>query len=190
MHESQPTLGVLPAFADRENRELDASVQALMASLKVTSAEVAAQSARGAAMVEHLRHVQLELASSQLRRDARVKELATEDHMRRLNAGEAVRHAHEQRASFRSQPPEHARRMPQHHTFHRRQTNQKPSSSSRAIHASRCGLCPVAGEAGEGGKGPRGREGKAARPYGCPGGGRGASGPILLSRPERKSLPG
>jgi len=90
MDEPQRTLDVLPAFADQENRELAASIQALMASLKVTSADVAAQSARGAAMVEHLRHVQLELASSQLRRDARVKELATEDHMRRLNAGEAV----------------------------------------------------------------------------------------------------
>ena len=95
MDESQSTLGVLPAFADRKNRVLDASVQALMASLKVSSADVAAQSARGAAMVEHLRHVQLELASSQLRRDARVKELATEDHMRRLNAGEAVCKAHD-----------------------------------------------------------------------------------------------
>ena len=91
MDEIERPLIVLPAFADQENRELDASIQALMASLKVTSADAAAQSARGAAMVEHLRHVQLELASSQLRRDARVKELATEDHMRRLNAGETVR---------------------------------------------------------------------------------------------------
>ena len=89
MREQQP-LGVLPAFADQQNCELDAAIQALMTSLKVTSAELAAQSARGAAMVEHLRHVQLELASSQLRKDARVKEIATEDHMRRLNAGEMV----------------------------------------------------------------------------------------------------
>jgi hypothetical protein len=90
----QQALGVLPAFADQQNRELDASIQALMASLKVTSAELAAQSARGAAMVEHLRHVQLELASSQLRKDARMQEIATEAHMRQLNAGETVRHPH------------------------------------------------------------------------------------------------
>ena len=90
--QGQQALGVLPAFADQHNRELDASIQALMASLKVTSADLAAQSARGAAMVEHLRHVQLELTSSQLRKDARVNEIATEDHMRRLNAAETVCH--------------------------------------------------------------------------------------------------
>ena len=84
--------GVLPAFADQQNRDLDASIQALMVSLKVTSAEFAAQSARGAAMVEHLRHVQLELTSSQLRKDGRAKEMATEDHMKRINAGETVCH--------------------------------------------------------------------------------------------------
>ncbi len=115
MDVSQRTLDVLPAFADRENRELDASVQALMASLKLTSADVAAQRARGAAMVDHLRHVQLELAGSQLRRDARVKELATEDHMRRLNAGEAVCLGACNSPSSRVQQREHQHRMPSHH---------------------------------------------------------------------------
>ena len=81
---------ILPAFADQENRSIDAAIQALEASIRATISQMEEQTKRGTAMLEHLHHVELDLAGSQARLDARRKEVASENHLTQLTTRESV----------------------------------------------------------------------------------------------------
>ena len=81
---------ILPAFADQDSKALSTAIEALTTQLKATAQDCDAQTQRGDAMLDYLRHLRIELASSQNRLDARSKELASERHLAQLNKHETV----------------------------------------------------------------------------------------------------
>ncbi len=81
---------LLPAFANQANRELAAAILQLEKEVDGTERELDQNVQRTCQMSKYLRSLQLELASTESRLEAKSKELNTEQHLQKLNHHEQV----------------------------------------------------------------------------------------------------
>ena len=82
---------LLPAFANWANKELAATIHQLEKEVDGTERELDRTVERTSQMTKYLRSLQLELASTESRLEAKIKELHTEQHLQKLNHHEQVR---------------------------------------------------------------------------------------------------
>ncbi|BDA41482.1 Coiled-coil domain-containing protein 39 [Coccomyxa sp. Obi] len=76
---------LLPAFSNLANKELAAAIQQLEKEVDSTERELDRNVQRTSQMSKYLRSLQLELASTESRLEAKTKELHTEQHLQKLN---------------------------------------------------------------------------------------------------------
>ncbi|RLN95048.1 hypothetical protein BBJ28_00017905 [Nothophytophthora sp. Chile5] len=88
----------LPLFADEKNRALHAQIREKEARFDAAKRELAETSSRVEIMTEHLKNVQQELLHTQALHGAKLKEVASEEHMRQLAQREIGRVAQEAKA--------------------------------------------------------------------------------------------
>ncbi|KAG7375945.1 Coiled-coil domain-containing protein 39 [Phytophthora pseudosyringae] len=88
----------LPLFADEKNRELHAQIRVKEARFEAAKRELAETASRVEIMTEHLKNVQQELLHTQALHGAKLKEVASEEHMRQLAQREIGRVAQEAKA--------------------------------------------------------------------------------------------
>ncbi|KAK1945856.1 Coiled-coil domain-containing protein 39 [Phytophthora citrophthora] len=85
----------LPLFADEKNRELHAQIRIKEARYEAAKRELSETTSRVDIMTEHLKNVQQELLHTQALHGAKLKEVASEEHMRQLAQREIGRVAQE-----------------------------------------------------------------------------------------------
>ncbi|KAL3668603.1 hypothetical protein V7S43_005906 [Phytophthora oleae] len=88
----------LPLFADEKNRELHAQIRVKEARFEAAKRELSETTSRVDIMTEHLKNVQQELLHTQALHGAKLKEVASEEHMRQLAQREIGRVAQEAKA--------------------------------------------------------------------------------------------